>query len=103
MSDSVCGPCLVDECLRKYVSARGAKGCCSFCEGRNRKAMPISAVAQHILECLQADYTIAENVLSWAEGQWVGDTLDTYELLDRLELGCEDDVLSAIAGLAESP
>jgi hypothetical protein len=58
--------------------------------------MVISSVAGYILECLRADYATAEDVLPWGDGQFWGITYDTHELLDSLDLGCDDAVLSAL-------
>jgi hypothetical protein len=96
MADFVCGECIVDESLCKLVEKEGAADECGFCDGEDRKVLSIERVAEHVRSRLRADYSYAVEVLGWAEGGYVGVTYETYELLDNLQLGCDDTVLQAI-------
>lgn len=97
MVRAVCVRCLREENLQSLIRRRGSRGECGSCGKSNRKVLSIDQVAEYVCASLDEEYDQPENVLPWAEGEFVGVTWETRELLDEIDLDAEDDVLDALA------
>lgn len=92
---SVCSDCLTDEALKAVVQAHLTEPSCSYC-GR-RVHSPIAADLNEVLAAvgrgLFAEWSLAERELFRDEGEYVGQTWDTYELFDHIGWPTEDEKL----------
>jgi len=103
----VCAECFIDDGVRRFVRQNAQNRQCSYCHRESTEpiAAPVDDVIGFIVGCIEKEYDIPENELPWdgREGGWQGETIDTWDLLNEMELVEEDgdlldDIRSAING-----
>lgn len=92
----VCAACIEDESLKGFIESEAHARVCTFCgtESSDPIAAPIVEVLLYIRECLDREYDVAENKLSFDEGEYIGTVWTTRDLLEShlgLELPNDDD------------
>lgn len=97
MDKYVCGQCFDDEFIKDFISDNALRKKCSYCGNESEEliAADVSKVGEFIEDALRSEYGDAVEWLPWesAEGGWQGTTYYTYELLDEIELGLENEEL----------
>ena len=82
----VCGACLQDPGLRGVVEDEACATACTFCDAESADpiAAPMAKVLLYIDECLDREYDVAENCLSYDKemGRYLGTTWTTMEVLE---------------------
>lgn len=80
---SVCARCIEDDALAEVVARNAESKQCDYCGRRGRKAIaaPLDAVTEHMAVCINREYCDPVEVLPWDEGEYVGETFDTREML----------------------
>lgn len=79
----VCSRCIGDKFLKKYIRNNGIKGKCSCCNKENIIIAPLSELMRFIVRYIRFYYDKAIDVLPWdsEENEYVGNTIDTYDLV----------------------
>ena len=85
----VCVNCFDEPGLVSFIESKAVECECYFCGTVDSKPIDthIDDVSEHFLRCLSEEYDVANNLLGW-EGDFIGQTWDTYDLLSA-ELGLE--------------
>ena len=79
----VCNECVKDKILKRAFKGKWEKRICDYCNFE-AKCIPVNDLIENILEGIFFEYDYAANGLAWDEGEYVGDFLDTYDLLHKL-------------------
>lgn len=86
----VCADCFVNAEVKEYILENLSYTTCSYCHNSSSEPMacPIDDVINFIVECIGNEYSTPENELPYEsrEGGWQGTTIDTWDLLDELNL-----------------
>ncbi len=94
----VCAKHFEDKNLHNYVTRKGEKGECNYCEdGKEKRVIDISELGEFIQECLLQSYDDAGNWLPFEsqEGGYQGSTNDTRDLIeDHLDGEVDNKVLN---------
>lgn len=106
INDYVCDECFDDSAISAFVRENAETNQCDFCgrEGSDPIAACLADVVRYMESCLYREYDDAANVLGWdsAEGGYLGETWDGYEILEEEEVGFpkdeSDQLLAKIAG-----
>ncbi|UXT61153.1 RES family NAD+ phosphorylase (plasmid) [Agrobacterium fabrum] len=79
----ICARCTSDDDLQTLIKDYNGPRGCTFCEGRDAPTMPFDEFVDHILACLNANFSKAVEELPYdsGEGGYQGWTSDTYDLL----------------------
>lgn len=96
----VCGKCIKDEGLQKFLRLRRKPGSCSFCQ-RAVSVCSMNDVICHTLQSLHLEWGDPSNEglpYETREGGWQGQVYDLVELLDIVGPDCPESILSVIAG-----
>ena len=91
----VCPECVADVGLRTFIDQNLKSKCCSFCHSKTAtpKAAPFTEIVLYIDQCLGHNYSTAEAKLPYEgrEGGFVGDVMNTWEIVERhLELPLDE-------------
>jgi hypothetical protein len=95
----VCASCFSDYAIAGFIEENCVNDVCSYCgkTGEENIAADINEVMELIVEGLRQEWGDPNDEgMSYesAEGGWLGEVLDSWELLfDRISLGVEDDNL----------
>lgn len=98
----VCPSCIGDEDLGTFIRANGDIDECSYCDSRRSKVVRFDELMGFVLECVSQEYGDPNELcVGWEKG-WVGKVIDTYDLLDELDIPFEsmelrDDFLSSLS------
>lgn len=94
----VCANCFEDPGIQNFIENHKINAVCSFCNEKpaNGSVADIKDVAEHIETSIMYEYDDAANHLGWEnkEGGYIGETWDTWELLQEvieLELPKDDE------------
>src|ERR1700677_1498528 len=85
----VCADCFGDPALKDFINLNAASPRCTYCGNRSaaKIAAPIHLVADRILGGLTLLYDDAANGLGFDDGEYVGETFSTFDLIeDHTEL-----------------
>jgi HEPN superfamily RES-like protein len=82
----VCGDCANDPALKHFVDSNATGRKCSYCGRKTARpsCVPIDKLVQRIFDRIQAHYDMPENELGRDDGEWIGETMDTSDLLDGI-------------------
>ena len=99
----VCGDCIGNDGVRRFISANAEANRCSFCRVASDKpiAAPLADVGGYINHCLREDYGDALENLPWdsEEREFIGRNWDSWELLtDVIELELPNDHNGVLLG-----
>jgi hypothetical protein len=79
----ICARCIGDDGLKSWIRANVESPGCSFCDRRSAK--PIAADADELAlfmeQCIDIEFEDAAEMVPWDEGEYVGSTKTTEELL----------------------
>lgn len=93
----VCAKCFEDETIREFMAERATQKRCSYCRrfSRNALAAHMDEVLEFIAEGINYEYEDAANSVHWesAEGGSTLATMDSWDLLEAVELEVENDDL----------
>ena len=82
---SVCNECVDDEAIKAFIAGNAVDDTCTFC-GRTGDE-PIAAVADDVIDLIsdgiKYEHTRVENELYRDEGEWIGGSSGTVELLEE--------------------
>lgn len=91
----VCEGCVHDEALKAVVAENAASDICSFC-GESRPSAEMDVLMEAIIDGLRYEYDDPNNELGWVDGEWVGTTIDKYDLISDLEIAEDGKLRDAI-------
>ena len=83
----VCRDCIGNHSLKAYIKEYGEMSTCDYCNCR-RKVVTIDTLMEPIMSGIHSEYDLAINCMEYDNGQYIGKTYDTYDLL-HYEL-CDD-------------
>lgn len=93
---TVCTRCLVDDALVAAIELLGGQVRCDYC-GRvptgGAASAPFETLLALVLDGLTSEYEDPIESMAWTEGEYVGLTIDTDDLLMELEVTDHDGVL----------
>lgn len=95
----VCTNCIEDYALRNFISESGENNAderCSYCEAGEQgdRVVEFDDFILKILEGIESEWGDPNNETVGWEGGWVGEVLDSYDLLtDNLDIGFESEEL----------
>ena len=76
----VCRNCIGNKSLHEYIKNNGHMGICYYCHNR-RKVVTIEELLKPIMSGIRFEYDEAANCLGYQDGEYVGQTFDTYNLI----------------------
>lgn len=95
LDQKVCYKCFENLDLQHFIKSNSTSAGCDFCRSKS-KSHELSEVLDHIIQCIHSEYTDPVNEMGWngREGGYIGaETLDSYELLERIGLVTNSDEL----------
>lgn len=91
----VCEKCFGDHDLKHFIKNNGRTNRCYFCAGRKNFCLSINEITEHIFERFSIFYGLADDTTPFAEGQYLGPTFDTTDLIKDL-IGVEESKLTTL-------
>lgn len=95
LDQKVCYKCFENLDLQKFIKNNSASNGCDFCRSKS-KSHELSEILDFIIQCIHAEYTDPVHEMGWngREGGYIGaETLDSYELLERVGLDTNNEEL----------
>ena len=85
LGTSICENCVAAPALKQVVQEGDIDGAaCDYCKSESTSDLAVAdgdVVLDHIVRSLLTEYDEAINVLFWDEGEYVGTTWDSHDLL----------------------
>jgi RES domain-containing protein len=97
---SVCEAHLGDDALRAIVAADASETRCSYCErsGDAPFAVPIDLIIERVATSLPYEWRNADDEgVAWDEGEYVGETFNSWDLLEKLDAFNDGELLRDVA------
>jgi hypothetical protein len=101
----VCPACLGDAALKEFIESKAENEECSFCGATSDEAIaaPLDDLVCFMADCLFKEYDDPVNCMGIDDGEFIGNTFDSHELLYSIDLELPNDhdgkLFSAIARL----
>lgn len=95
--EHVCPDCIGEPFLAQRVrDSMAGRSTCSYCG--QRPALPLNEILPLVVRGLESEFDMPENGMGWCsgEGGWLGETWDTWDLLNNFDISW--DVSGALAG-----
>lgn len=93
----VCADCVGDRALKDFIQENGTAKNCDYC-GEVNPVVLVDDVVEKIVEGIKTEYDEPGNGLGWAseEGGWLGSTIDTWDILEDLEVAENESLFNDI-------
>lgn len=97
---NVCMRCVADEGLARAITAAASETKCDYCNIESpgqAVAISVDDLLEIILDSISFEYEDPIEQVAWDEGEYVLPTMDSFELLDELEITDGGDLYSDLA------